>query len=99
MRPKFQLETIEKYVTEHPGCTCPEIIQNTRIPRCSVTSALFQLVRGQVLSREGRPKHYQYYKSDKVVIRNERGDPIPDHDLPNPLTAFINQRLREVRSV
>lgn len=29
MRPKYQLETIEKYVTEHPGCTCQEIIQNT----------------------------------------------------------------------
>lgn len=99
MRPKFQLETIEKYVTEHPGCTCPEIIKNTKVPRCSVTSVLSHLIRCQVLSREGRPKHYQYYKSDKVVIRNERGDPILDHDLPNPLTAFINKALREVRAI
>lgn len=98
MRPQLQYDTILNYVTEHPGCTCPEIVKNTSVPRASVTSALHNLVREKFLCREGRERHFRYYKYEKPVKRNSRGEAIPDHDLPNPLTAFINQRLREVRT-
>lgn len=98
MRPKYQLETIEKYVTEHPGCTCPEIIMNTGLHKSSVASVLRHMVSEKILRREGQRGSYRYYKYDRNQKFNSHGEPIVDHDMPNPLTAFINQRLREVRA-
>ncbi|HBM7586581.1 TPA: hypothetical protein LZ306_003367 [Enterobacter bugandensis] len=98
MRQKVQIEAIEKFVIDNPGTKSPEIIKHTSVPQRSVTSVLCHMVREKILRREGPRGSYRYYKYEKKNMVNSSGEPIVDHDLPNPLTAFINQRLREVRA-
>ncbi|HHT3530356.1 TPA: hypothetical protein ACTYW0_004558 [Enterobacter asburiae] len=98
MMSKFQSDTLERYVSEHPGAKSPEIIKNTGIHPSSVASVLRHMVGEKILRREGQRGSYRYYKYDRNQKFNSHGEPIVDHDLPNPLTAFINQRLREVRA-
>lgn len=98
MRSKFQSDTLERYVSEHPGSKSPEIIKNTGLNHSSVASVLRHMVSEKILRREGQRGSYRYYKYDRNQKFNSHGEPIVDHDMPNPLTAFINQRLREVRA-
>ena len=98
MRTKLQSDALEKYVSEHPGAKSPEIIMNTGLHKSSVASVLKHMVSEKILRREGQRGSYRYYKYDRNQKFNSHGEPIVDHDMPNPLTAFINQRLREVRT-
>lgn len=98
MRQKVQVEAIKKFVFDNPGTKSPEIIKHTSVPQRSVTSVLCQMVREKILRREGPRGSYRYYKYEKKIMVNSRGETIIDHDMPNPLTAFINKALREVRT-
>lgn len=98
MRQKVQIEAIEKFVIDNPGTKSPEIIKHTSVPQRSVTSVLCHMVREKILRREGPRGSYRYYKYDRNQKFNSHGEPIVDHDLPNPLTAFINKALKEVRA-
>lgn len=97
-RQKIQVEAIKKFVFDNPGTKSPEIIKHTSVPQRSVTSVLCQMVREKILRREGPRGSYRYYKYEKKLMVNSRGETIIDHDMPNPLTAFINKALREVRA-
>lgn len=98
-RQKVQIEAIEKFVIDNPGTKSPEIIKHTSVPQRSVTSVLCHMVREKILRREGPRGSYRYYKYEKKLMVNSRGEPVIDHDMPNPLTDLFNKALREVRSV
>lgn len=100
MRNKGQITTLIKYVSEHPGCYLSEILRDTQLPKCSVTSALTKLNGEGALRREGFDKRYRYYAADgsATVHRVKARPDITEYDRVNPLTNLFNQRLAEVRS-
>ena len=100
MKATGQITTLIQYVSEHPGCYLSEILRDTKLPKCSVTSALTKLNGEGVLRREGFDKRYRYYAADgnATVHRVKARPDITDHDRVNPLTNLFNQLQASARS-
>lgn len=99
MRSTGQIPAIIKYITEHPGSYMTDILRDTKIPKCSVTSALSKLTGAKALRREGYQKRYRYYVADPEAKTTSKAKQATyEHDRVNPLTNLFNQRLKEIRS-
>lgn len=101
MKANGQITTLTRYVSEHPGCYLSEILRDTQLPKCSVTSALTKLNAEGILRREGFDKRYRYYPAATENIeahKSKRRPEMTDSDRINPLTNLFNQRLKEIRS-
>lgn len=100
MRNKGQITTLIQYVSEHPGCYLSEILRDTQLPKCSVTSALTKLNGEGALRREGFDKRYRYYAADgnSTVHRVKARPDITEYDRVNPLTNLFNQLQASARS-
>lgn len=92
-----QIPSIVQYITEHPGSYLKDILRDTKIPKCSATSALSKLIASRVLRREGFTKRYRYYAVSAEEAENNRKSSIAPSEV-NPLTKLFNQRLALVRS-
>lgn len=101
MKDSGQITTLIQYVSEHPGCYISDILRDTKLPKCSVTSALTKLNAGGILQRRGFDKRYRYYPAATENIgahKSKRRPEMTDSDRINPLTNLFNQRLKEIRS-
>lgn len=99
MRSTGQIPAIIEYITEHPGSYMTDILRDTKIPKCSVTSALSKLTGAKALRREGYQKRYRYYvENPEAKTTSIRKRITPVEDRVNPLTNLFNQRLKEIRS-
>lgn len=98
MKSNGQIPAIIQYITEHPGSYMTDILRDTKIPKCSVTSALSKLTGAKALRREGYQKRYRYYVENpeaKTTCRPKKITPVEDR--VNPLSNLFNQRLAQVR--
>ena len=99
MKSNGQIPAIIQYITEHPGSYMTDILRDTKIPKCSVTSALSKLTGAKALRREGYQKRYRYYVADPDAKTTSKAKSSTyEHDRVNPLSNLFNQRLKEIRS-
>lgn len=100
MKSNGQIPAIIQYITEHPGSYMTDILRDTKIPKCSVTSALSKLTGAKALRREGYLKRYRYYLVDpeeRLVTATKKRPSLAAQSTVNPLTNLFNQRLKEIR--
>ncbi|SAE92034.1 Uncharacterized protein conserved in archaea [Enterobacter cloacae] len=83
-----RMEAIHRYLDEHETGMAVEIANATGIPKNLVTKTLKGMAARGELHRDWCHKNAWVYSKK----------PVFNFGAANPLTAFINQRLREVRS-
>ena len=83
-----QFDRVLAHITDHPGCSSPEISTATCVPRSIVAGLLTQMNRNKLVIRQ-KVKHLYRYRAVR-----KKAEPKPE---PVNLSAMFNSLLRSVR--
>jgi len=83
-----QFDRVLAHITDHPGCSSPEISEATKVGRSIVAGLLTQMNRNKLVIRQ-KVNHLYRYRAVR-----KKAEPQPE---PVNLSATFNSLLRCVR--